>query len=51
MAMAVHEDLTMEYRINRCLYDLTDVERALLEQRGSKEVRRARVKLAGSVGL
>ena len=51
VAMAAHEDLTMEYRINRCLYDVTDVERALFEQRGSKEVWRLRIRLAGSVGI
>ncbi|KAI6188816.1 Cleavage and polyadenylation specificity factor subunit 4 [Aphelenchoides besseyi] len=34
----VIDDLTMEYKISRCLYNITDVEMMLIEQRGCKEV-------------
>ncbi|KAI6233814.1 Cleavage and polyadenylation specificity factor subunit 4 [Aphelenchoides fujianensis] len=34
----VIEDLTMEYKISRCLYNITDVETMLSEQRGCREV-------------
>jgi len=32
------EDLTMEYKVSRCVYDFTDVEIMLNEQRGNREV-------------
>lgn len=38
MAASILEDLTMDYKVSRCVYNLTDVEIMLKEQRGNREV-------------
>ncbi|KAI6177814.1 Cleavage and polyadenylation specificity factor subunit 4 [Aphelenchoides bicaudatus] len=37
MASNFLDDLTMDYRVSRCVYNLTDVEEMLMEQRGNRE--------------
>lgn len=32
------EELTMEYKVGKCIYDCTDVEQMLFEQRGLQQV-------------
>lgn len=38
MASNIFEELTMDYKVARCVYDFTDVEIMLKEQRGNREV-------------